>query len=472
MASALAVALVFATAQDPSPADLYKKTLPSVMTLTADLPEGQSTGTAFLSIRDGVAVTAWHVVRGAKRVTARFSNGEEFAVSGLVDKDEQRDLALIRVKVADRPLLSLNSSDPEVGGKAYVIGAPQGLEFSVSDGLIGQVRQFDGYKQYQFTCPASPGNSGGPLLDPKGQVLGVVSWQVKDGQNLNFAVPSTYVKGLDASLPTTPWADVKIEIAPKTAREAGKTFDAAKYQAGLENAFWILTTGSVAYLYTFDTVINVRNGVDKGVPTEVFVVQEELDEQIRAFKTLGAKDENSAAVIEALTRDMIKLWEVLETLKRAILVAQKTRRWDGASDVLAKEAIAAYSVFRKTNSAEVSALLNDPKYFKGLPVGLQHALVPEQGEFRLGMYGWPKAPLRIAKVQPKQFGDNLGFRIDDVILSVENQSIQSLEDLKVKIKEKLGGKLRVRIRRDRKERDLDLKIPNEIPAGARVPNGG
>lgn len=190
MTSALALTLLVAAAQEPSAAELYKTALPSVMTLTVSLAEGEVTGTAFLSIKDGVAVTSWHVVEGARRVTARFSSGEEFAVSGLIDKDERRDVALIRVKVADRPLLPFASADPEVGVKAYAIGAPRDFDFSISDGLISQVRQVDGFKQYQFTCPASPGNSGGPLLNAKGQVLGVVAWQRRDAQNLSFAIPT------------------------------------------------------------------------------------------------------------------------------------------------------------------------------------------------------------------------------------------------------------------------------------------
>ncbi|RYG40860.1 serine protease, partial [bacterium] len=159
-----------------SPEQVYKNAVGSVMTLKVERADGSGTGTAFLALRDGVAVTAWHVVNGAKRVVAKFSSGEEFEVSGLIDKDETRDVALVKVKVADRPLLTLAAKDPEVASKAFVIGAPRGLEFSITDGLISQIQNVDGVKQYQFSCPASPGNSGGPLFDGQGAVLGVVSW--------------------------------------------------------------------------------------------------------------------------------------------------------------------------------------------------------------------------------------------------------------------------------------------------------
>jgi S1-C subfamily serine protease len=188
-----------AKAEDLKPEEVYAGALPAIMTLKVEHNDGKSSiGTGFMCVKEGVAATAWHVVRGAKKVVAKFSSGEEFDVSGLIDKDEKRDVALVRVKVFGRKPLDVTSDDPKVGSKAFVIGAPRGLEFSFSDGLISQIQNIDGVKQFQFTCSASPGNSGGPLVNASGKVQGVVSWQVRDGQNLNFAVPISYVLGLDA----------------------------------------------------------------------------------------------------------------------------------------------------------------------------------------------------------------------------------------------------------------------------------
>src|SRR5262245_28497229 len=107
------------------------------------------------------------------------------------------------------PINSGRVDHPEVGSKVYIIGAPQGLDFTITDGLISQVRNLEGVKQYQFSCPASPGNSGGPLITSKGEALGVVSWQIRDSQNLSFAIPSTYALGLDATLSTQAWDTIK-----------------------------------------------------------------------------------------------------------------------------------------------------------------------------------------------------------------------------------------------------------------------
>ena len=188
--------------------DIYKQSINSIVTLKVEKKGGSKVqGTAFFAIKDGMAVTAWHVVRDAVSVKAKFASGEEFDVSGLVDNDPARDLAIVRVKTFGTPLLPIGST-PSVGQKAYVVGAPLGLEFTISDGLLSQIQVMDGTKAYQFSCPASPGNSGGPLLNAKGEIIGVVPFQFKSGQNHNFAVPIQYALGLDTSLPTKPWNQV------------------------------------------------------------------------------------------------------------------------------------------------------------------------------------------------------------------------------------------------------------------------
>jgi S1-C subfamily serine protease len=194
---------------------VFKKALPSVMTLTVNIKGGgTASGTGFLALREGVAVTAWHVVADAESVVARFSDGQEFEVTGLIDKDEKRDIALIRVKVADRPMLTLAPTDPEIGSKAFVLGAPEGLEFSITDGIISQVRSVNGIKLYQYSAPSNQGNSGGPVLSPDSEVLGVVSYGLRNSAGLNFAIAGVNVRGLDNTLPTQPWSTVPTSPGP------------------------------------------------------------------------------------------------------------------------------------------------------------------------------------------------------------------------------------------------------------------
>lgn len=194
---------------------IYEQTLPSVLTLQIENRVGERyVGSAFLALQSGVAVTAWHVVSDAVKVTAKFSDGTICTVAGFLDCDETKDLALLQVDSGSRPLLQLSTSKPPVGARTYVIGSPKGYEFSIGDGLLSQVQKVDGYDQYQVTCPFSPGNSGGPVLNNQGTVLGIAAWTRNGAQNVNFATPAYEAFNLSGQKPVTPWKELRTRKKP------------------------------------------------------------------------------------------------------------------------------------------------------------------------------------------------------------------------------------------------------------------
>lgn len=202
-----------------SPDAIYRQAVLAIATLEVTPTRGdKAIGTAFLALEADLAVTAWHLVREARTVTARFADGLTCAVIGVLDWDEVKDVALARLAAGPRVLSRLCLTNPPAGTRAYVIGAPKGYEFSFSDGLISQVRMVDGFAQYQTTCPISPGNSGGPLLNARGEVLGVVSWSKNDAQNLNFATPAACLLSLNPRSPVIPWTQLPVEL--RTRRKA------------------------------------------------------------------------------------------------------------------------------------------------------------------------------------------------------------------------------------------------------------
>ena len=95
-----------------------------------------------------------------------------------------------------------------MAARAYVIGAPKGYDFSVSDGLISQIRSVNGFLQYQLSCPISPGNSGGPILNNRGEVIGIASWTKADAQNVSFAIPTREFMRLNVSQPPRTWEEL------------------------------------------------------------------------------------------------------------------------------------------------------------------------------------------------------------------------------------------------------------------------
>lgn len=157
-------------------------------------------GSGFIVSADGKIVTNYHVIEGARSAIAKLANGSFFPVGGVLAANADRDLVLLKVEGRGLPFLTLDSTTGlQVGDHVVAIGSPLGLEGTVSDGIVSALRSESPLKNWiQTTAPVSHGNSGGPLLDTGGNVVGVMTWGVdlQQGQNLNFAIPSEEVKSL------------------------------------------------------------------------------------------------------------------------------------------------------------------------------------------------------------------------------------------------------------------------------------
>ncbi len=208
-----------------APEKLYQKVLPSVMTLEVENQTGQRfVGSAVLARANDVALTAWHVIADARSVWAVFADGQRVRVIGCIDHNGVRDLALLKLeKKLPRRQATLCPDLQSVAARAYVIGAPKGFDFSIGDGLISQVRSINGFLQYQLSCPISPGNSGGPILNNRGEVIGIVSWTKTDAQNVSFAIPAREFMGLNVSLPPRTWGEMAASASSFPSPKSGKS---------------------------------------------------------------------------------------------------------------------------------------------------------------------------------------------------------------------------------------------------------
>lgn len=455
------------------PEQLYKKVLPSVMTLTVQKADGTAaTGTGFLAVKEGLAVTAWHVVKDTKSATAKFSDGEEFEVSGLVDKDEKRDVALVRVKEFGRPLLALATVVPEVGTKAYAVGAPEGLDFSLSDGLVSQIQNGGGVTLYQFSCPASPGNSGGPLVNAGGEVIGVVSRQMRDGQNLNFAMPAAYALALDATLPTRTWESVKPdepggglggEIKPNDSAQAVTQGDAA-LDKRLVDCFVTLSDALTA-LQVADGLLRKDGGTGftAGVPPFVYSLQRALVSEGADLQLARSADPaREQARVEVAGR-VAAANDSLDLLVQAVRAAQGGGGWYGAPNDLIAQSMARLPEFTSPYSAVVKALALSAGFQVLLPKTGVMGLSEDTTGFRLGVASWVRSPLDLTDVAKNFPADKMGLRAGDTLLSVGGQEPKSLLDLKAVIKGNPGGRLKIVVTRDGKRKEWEASIPRELP---------
>ena len=179
--------------QDNLP-ELVRQVKPSVVAITTYDSSGEAlmTGSGFF-VHPGQVVTNLHVIRGASRAEVKTldGKGKTYPVTGAVAVDEEGDLVEMSVDMpAERahaiefaPLL------PDEGEKIFVVGNPLKLEGSVSDGIVSAVREVPNVGRIiQITAPVSHGNSGSPVFNLKGQVVGVVTVKVTNGQNINLAI--------------------------------------------------------------------------------------------------------------------------------------------------------------------------------------------------------------------------------------------------------------------------------------------
>ena len=197
--AAIAFFAGFAVCQDVLP-ELVRIIKPSAVAIETFDAKGStiSRGSGFFISKEHV-ITNRHVIEKSSRVEIHLINGKKYTVSGVVAIDGEGDLAVLRVIVpADAAIpLTITQEIPQEGESIVVIGNPYGLEGSVSNGIVSAVRDFPGYgKIIQITAPISPGSSGSPVVNMRGQVIGVATLQAAEGQSLNFAVPSERIANL------------------------------------------------------------------------------------------------------------------------------------------------------------------------------------------------------------------------------------------------------------------------------------
>jgi S1-C subfamily serine protease len=230
--------------------DVASKYLPAVLVITCDDSKGNTIQASGFFLSRGLIVTNYHVIEGMVRGQVKLPpfHGRKITalpISWILAFDRMSDLALLFVNVRStgesdvtlsrevaelvsiskqasesaRAAPIVNSSDDplginefleresipslaspneplRIGERIYALGNPLGLEGSISEGIISNVRQYGGSRLLQITTPVSPGSSGGPVINKRGHVVGVVRGTLSQGQNVNFAVASEHISKL------------------------------------------------------------------------------------------------------------------------------------------------------------------------------------------------------------------------------------------------------------------------------------
>jgi S1-C subfamily serine protease len=189
----------------------------SVVLVSLYNPSGRlvASGSGFFVSASGRLVTNHHVIEDAASATVTFPDGRVQPLAGILADDPEHDLAILQAEGSDFPPLRLGTlASVHPGEEVVVIGSPLGLSVAVSTGIIAAVRDHGLEHErtpdktehmrawgLQITAPISHGSSGSPVLDARGEVIGVVAATFSEGENVNFAIPVQLVTALLASIP-------------------------------------------------------------------------------------------------------------------------------------------------------------------------------------------------------------------------------------------------------------------------------
>jgi S1-C subfamily serine protease len=197
----------------PDAAAAYQKALPSMVLVTSERTETTGTGAGVVVSADGSVLTALHVVSGAKSITVRFSDGSTSPAS-IAREQESSDIAVLAPQRLPGVVVpAVLAGGVNVGDAVFALGHPLGLSNSLSAGVVSALGRSVKVSEsttlkglIQFDAAVNPGNSGGPLLDRDGQVVGIVTGLANPSEQsffvgIGFAVPIATAGGVAGSPP-------------------------------------------------------------------------------------------------------------------------------------------------------------------------------------------------------------------------------------------------------------------------------
>lgn len=201
------------------PDQVFEKASPSIVVINGIDAAGRQVaqGSGVVVAHEQV-ITNCHVLKKARTILAK--SGTTKYMAKLLLPDVERDLCLLEVKGLTAPVAPASSMQAiKIGQKVYSIGAPRGLELSLTDGLVSSIRELKNNRLIQTSTPISPGSSGGGLFDDQARLVGITTMSLRDSQNLNFAIPVDYLK----ELPERGKANIEKMQAILSANKAART---------------------------------------------------------------------------------------------------------------------------------------------------------------------------------------------------------------------------------------------------------
>lgn len=180
---------------------LVKEIRPAVVTVIVyDINQAVANiGSGFFIDKYGHLITNYHVLDGKYTAEVKTAEGNTYPIKLIVADNKATDLVKVLVDIPPQKFKWVKTADslPSIAEQVLVVGSPMGLEQTVSEGIVSSIREIPSVGEFfQMSAPISPGSSGSPVINLKGQVVGIATFQMVRGQNLNFAVSVKSVRKL------------------------------------------------------------------------------------------------------------------------------------------------------------------------------------------------------------------------------------------------------------------------------------
>ena len=194
----------------------YIKVYPQILPVTTEETQSMTwSGSGFFLSKDGHIITNYHVIEKAQTIKVSGVNDDyKTSYTASVEiSDKQNDLAILKITdTSFKPLANIpytfKYTTSSVGEDCFVLGYPlistMGMDIKLTNGIISSKTGFEGnIAEYQMSAPVQPGNSGGPLFDKNGNIIGIVCAKHREAENAGYAIKASYIRNLVELLPTT-----------------------------------------------------------------------------------------------------------------------------------------------------------------------------------------------------------------------------------------------------------------------------